>query len=351
MPVVVYQLGPQSVPSGGSHTHQQHHVTRQLQNMTKTGGAICSVFEFTPLDEPIGSVFLVTDARPAVAPSIDGPFGARRLCARYATTELPHKSVLASMLATVPSADQSHPVRIAGLAIAKLELLRHLPTTLGKVALLDADTYCVRGCGAKLAGQVPGAAEPSSRAHFISASRSGMRSWGGGHQLQVRFDGINSGVLVLNLTRFRLFVAAYCAEWPVYEWHRCVVQRAPAGTNWRMSDQAVWNTLITNHSSLYRPLPCGFHAEGEVLSGLGACMELGRRFAERHPADDCRPSTRVVAGYVGADGVFGLPPRWPLPPVALVHGAAGRKVLARAIAQRLMLAGGREGGGRRECSV
>ena len=391
--VIVYQLGPQSRASGGGRAHKQG---LEPANGTPTaemdgGGRVtCTVFEFAAADEPIGSVFLVTDeALPSARPPIlTGRFGAARACSLHSSAPLPDQAALASMLASVRGAE-SHPVRIARFAMAKLEMLRHLPPDLDAVALLDADTFCARGCGRKLSMQVAGwagtagakfsaqygpgmdaadsgmdagrttavraAAQSPRWRHFVSASRSGMREWWvsgmnhthAGHGvtlsrnadrrgvLRVRYEGINSGVLLLHLSRFRAFAAAYCPTRPTHEWHRCVVQRAPPDTDWRMSDQAVWNALIRAHHGIFRPLPCAFHAEGEVLSGVAACLGVERRQEERHPADDCKPSTRVVGGDAAADETFGVVPRWPVPPVAIVHGAAGRKALARTVAQRL----------------
>ena len=101
-----------------------------------------------------------------------------------------------------------------------------------------------------------------------------------------------------------------------------------------MTDQAVWNRLITLHPHVYHPLPCGFHAEGAVLRGVA--VRLGLAFPSWSPAttplDDCDPAARVDSDRVAT---FGPVPRAASPTVAVVHGAGGNKYVARAVAQKL----------------
>jgi hypothetical protein len=58
--------------------------------------------------------------------------------------------------------------------------------------------------------------------------RRGVRTWApvnasGAHELQVAYEGINSGVLVLHLTRFRAFARHFCPSREPYAWYTCVL--------------------------------------------------------------------------------------------------------------------------------
>ena len=130
MPIVVYMLGlgPHMVHSHTTPTpctcHSVHwsadlvrHVGHRLgpaaygalptrrQNVTLRrggragGGGVCSVFDFTSPDEPLGDIYLVTDAAtdPSLAapPTISGAFGrARRGCVYESSSPMPAAEVL-----------------------------------------------------------------------------------------------------------------------------------------------------------------------------------------------------------------------------------------------------------------
>jgi hypothetical protein len=121
LPIVVYMLGSAAYQSG------EHQSARR----TKTGAAaVCSVFEFERA--ALSTIFLITDSTATSAPTIAGDFGrSRPACIFASTSPMPAPDVLQRMVSSIPPSERTgHAIDIAPLAIAKLEVLRHLPSSL-----------------------------------------------------------------------------------------------------------------------------------------------------------------------------------------------------------------------------
>ena len=108
-------------------------------------------------------------------------------------------------------------------AMTKLDVLEHLPRDLPAVALLDTDTFCIADCASRLQAQHRAMVRASDTA-FVAATRSPpLKSSQNDHTagtLRDGRDGINSGVLVLDLERMRAFATRYCPHRP---WWMCVI--------------------------------------------------------------------------------------------------------------------------------
>ena len=118
----------------------------------------------------------------------------------------------------------------------KMELIHLLPPALDAIVLLDADVFCVNGCAAKFRDQF----SRLGPEQFVLAPRADPRMiLGGGSSPQEvgvppRSEGINSGVLLINVTRMRVFEKSFC---PNASWWRCILKQAPMGYNSAGGDQ------------------------------------------------------------------------------------------------------------------
>ena len=215
---------------------------------------------------------------PETSPELyfDGPLRVRR-CSKLQTTPWP----------TFPVSAKKHSAR--KYTLVKVELLRHLPTSLTSVVLLDADTHSMPGSGALFAEQIR-----LMRAPQFVAGSSGIReaSWRGGPIMPSKWgQQLNSGVLAFDLVRFRAFEESFC---PGRAWWSCLADSAPLcswavqprqarGKSQRgmcqpspgvirfaaeVADQMVFSDLLAVRPEIFRTFPCGLHAETQVLQGL-----------------------------------------------------------------------------------
>lgn len=101
----------------------------------------------------------------------------------------------------LPPAAAAHPT-------APHRRLNQLPPELGAVILLDADTYSLPGIGARFAEQLA----LLSGEQVMAVGRSGVRGLDAARRLVVPplYDGLNGGVMLFDLTKFRAFAARYC---------------------------------------------------------------------------------------------------------------------------------------------
>ena len=298
------------------------------------------VFEFSDLSA-IGDLLIITDNSSTTPPPVIGPLSNRH-CVK--THETPVPAALLHVQSTFKKG--RHQVRggSSPSAIVKLDVLRHIsvPHSQDMVVLLDADTYCI-GCAVPLLQQMRRFAGP---AVFLAASRAGNRRWSSGtaagKAAAVRrvvvprgMDGVNTGVLVLNITRFSTFAESFCPSRP---WYECAMERLrPPGHDWRWADQSVWGALIEVHREIWRPLPCGLHAEMQVLAGVARCLGVATNVSERaassEPFDNCHPDTHVE----GTNEFGGNVPRRDPLEVVVTHGSGGgvNRPIARAVASEL----------------
>ena len=116
----------------------------------------------------------------------------------------------------------------------------------------------------------------SSDTAFVAATRSPpLKSPQDGYtagSLRGGSDGINSGVLVLDLERMRAFATRYCPRRP---WWMCVIDdKNESSYDWH-GDQWVWIHLLQRKPGLWYELPCGLHAEVDVLRGAAIQLIVG----------------------------------------------------------------------------
>lgn len=140
----------------------------------------------------------------------------------------------------------------------KLMVHRHVPENESAAVLLDADTYLLPRSMEMLQLQL----ESLNVSQFIAASLNEANTK----------DGINSGVLVLRFDRMRAWESSFC---PDHWWFACVHRffdnSRRIGDN---ADQGMWNSLLVDHSELWKPLPCGYHAHVDVLRYYAATHVL-----------------------------------------------------------------------------
>lgn len=169
-------------------------------------------------ESKLGTLFVVVDPGTKLTPRLDALIGTAnrsgdvgaRTCDRLHTTVIRRPPVRSSHYST------RH-------AMIKLDVLEHLPRDLSAVALLDTDTFCIADCASRLQAQLRAMARSSDTA-FVAASRSPpLKSTQDGYAAGMLGpgDGINSGVLVLDLERMRTFATSYCQRRP---WWMCVIE-------------------------------------------------------------------------------------------------------------------------------
>lgn len=305
------------------------------------------MFEFVR-DTDVGDVYVVADATAERAPPFRGGLSARG-CAPV--RELPWVEF------PKPAAGGHYSGR---WCMQKLELLSHLPADVRTAVMLDADVYLTRD-GLRILRDELRALRP---AQFLAAPRTDARvsrrhpngsSWLG---VPHRSEGINSGVLALDVGRMRTFAAGFCGA----QWWRCILDSRPKGYNDVGGDQAVWNALLVERPQVWKQLPCGTQLSIDTLRA--AVVRIAH--AARAPICEARPSAaggvvvlpeHTLSRYldsktsdgcgevehVEADDVrFGAVPRatreWP-GRVAVTHGAARLQPVARLVAALLAASG------------
>jgi hypothetical protein len=300
------------------------------------------IFEFAR-DEDVGDVYTVSEAT-ASAPRFTGAM-AERKCDVI-------RSAMRWALVPAFAAGNHYSGR---WCMQKLELLTHLPHYVESAVLLDADAYVLPNGMRLLGGYIRDlkaprfAAVPRTDARVHLVLRNGTRSLRVPH----RSEGINSGMLALNVTRMRAFGETFC---PGRSWWSCVLDTQPRGYNDVGGDQAVWNAMLVDRPDLFTQLPCSTHLSVDALRsaamriarGVGVPLCEARPLADgtavkpgqvfvpqmRRNADSCSDDQRVYAD----DPRWGPVPRaakpWPHG-VAITHGAARLQPLARLVAALL----------------
>lgn len=223
------------------------------------------MFGYTTESE-IGTLYLVVDQGTELYQLSDligtvnrsGDVGARS-CDRLHTTGIRRVPVKSSHYSTCH-------------AMTKLDVLEHLPRDLPAVALLDTDTFCIADCASRLQAQHRAMVRASDTA-FVAATRNPpLKSSQNGHTagtLRDGRDGINSGVLVLDLERMRAFATRYCPHRP---WWMCVIDdKNESSYDWHGDRKPLMPISLQLHDPhpLYSPLP---HESRCVLAaGLACC--------------------------------------------------------------------------------
>jgi len=200
----------------------------------------------------------------------------------------------------------------------------------------------VRDCAALLAAEF----RRLDTEQFVLAGRSGVRDTvkrlidhvSLPTYVANEYAGLNSGVLGLDLRRMRQWAATFCPRAP---WWHCVVKSRPASFDWGFADQLVYRELLELQPWVWRPLPCGMHAETQVLQGIYLRHDCGERFQlfpyhgssrdkmrkEWANADDCHMDT------------LGAAPRMAHVEVAITHSAGGMQDIAKKLAEYLTRSG------------
>ena len=234
-----------------------------------------NVFEFV-MNEEIGDVFVVTND----APALGCPF-AGALHQRNCTT----------VRRQIPRSIKKEGVSnhyASRYCMEKMDLVHLLPLEVRTVVLLDADIFCVRGCAARFRDELAAfnteqfvaapradprillrSSSPSKATRSTAAVSSPKRAQN--LTIPSRSEGINSGVLLIDVVRMRMFEEAFC---PGERWWRCVLRAAPMGYHGAGGDQAVWNQLLVDHPASWRQLPCGMHTSVAVLHGVVRSVAL-----------------------------------------------------------------------------
>ena len=147
----------------------------------------------------------------------------------------------------------------------KLMLHAHVPSEVGRVVLLDADTFVLPGFAAAI-GEV---LNQMHGRQFVAGSTNGAFT----------SDNINTGVLAVNLNKMRAWERGYC---PGHYWFECVTRfwnrrgsprynrslpgpliARPGFTD--LTDQGLWSAMLFDDLQLWRPLPCSFHLHVDLL--------------------------------------------------------------------------------------
>lgn len=325
-----------------------------------------STFAFTPATA-LGDIYVVRSATAASQPKFKGDRAlVQRRCRR----------VSSKISAVAMRTDHYH----GAFARHKLNLLDHLPRGLEAVVLMDHDTFCIGPCVQALSAHLA----KLDAQQWVIAGQTGIRQPArtdkrctprhgvvNQHQcprgvllygIAPPDDKINSGVLVLNLTRFREFAERLVRTCTAQgqEWWWCVMSRR-SSSDWPTADQSVWDALIQLHPHIWYRLPCGAHAETEVLKGialrLGVPSSMDRERPHFSPfsplcnaskeaggpvkasfwrtADDCASGVDTSApGNLSAASILAaLRAR-----VVVAHGAAHMQPLAVMVARRLLSA-------------
>ena len=203
-------------------------------------------------------------------------------------------------------------------ASVKLDVLKHVPQEVSRVILLDADIHCVKDCVTTFETEFN---QLNSR-QFIAAGRSGVRDLvtriADGKSVPAVhkgvYGGLQSGVLGLDLVKMRRWERVFCPDKP---WWHCVVASRPLSFKWGFADQLVYRELITDQPWIWKEMPCGMHADTQVLQGIALHTDCGNRFhlfrseGERHHyrskqwlnADYCITDTTRVAFTHDAGGM------------------------------------------------
>jgi len=330
LPILLYMLGPNG-PKIAHDIFQLHH------------------------HDHVGSVYMVIDSdKPQPTAPFSGALGLRKC----------------HFLLTKPRAPVGYIKGMRGhysqeFVMEKLDLLASLPSSLQSVVLLDSDTFVTPAYSGLLLSEL---AQMDSR-QFVAAARAEARTYiTGPHGAPIAnctnewclnippaSEGVNSGCLVLNLTRFRAWNAAFCDR-GARPWYACALELSGRGSFlFQGGDNGVWNTLIAFHPYIWRPLPCGTHASVAVLRGLA--RTLSQRDGAAPLCDVSVPASRYwyegrylpataprgfpwgaydqcIYPVEGADARFGPVPRAPAGGVApaVLHGAARLTPLAALVA-------------------
>lgn len=141
--------------------------------------------------------------------------------------------------------------------------------------MIDTDTHCIN-CADQLREQLQRMRREGTP---IAIGESGVRQrqrWSGRlyYDRHHPYGGFQTGVMALHAGRFRQLSARLC---PGSRWWRCVhdagLRSLPA------ADQNVWSALLDDKRVNVTVLPCGFHAETQVLEGVANLL-----LAEGDPA-------------------------------------------------------------------
>ena len=135
----------------------------------------------------------------------------------------------------------------------------------------------------------------------------------------------------------RTWAAAYCPNAP---WWHCVVDGRPASFDWGMADQLVYSELLAASPYLWRPLPCGLHADTQVLQGVALRADCAGRLGlfpfRGKPREYWAATWGARADGCESDGRGPeRAARRQRPLVAFTHAAAGSGDLARKLAATL----------------
>ena len=347
LPVAVYAMGP---------------AMENVRSNKRIG-----TFLFTP-EASLGDIYVISSASRSSPPAFDGEISVRK-CSRA--------------LVAKPSSITMRSGHVsATFARHKLNLLQHLPPGLDAVVLVDFDAYCVGACVWPIAAHLA----QTSASQFVVASQSGNRVWEQrcrkpteapascafsvyGYGIVPADETINSGLLALNLTRFRWFERDFgrestaCAGDGELSWWRCVMRHFPPERSWATADQSVWHALLSLRPEIVRWLPCGTHVETEGLKGVAvrlgfqtshtksdespfaplcnAAVMYGGPAKGRHwfTADDCRllsedDAIRPWSGAAAAAARLRITTRL-REHVLVTHGAANMRPLAWLVARAL----------------
>ena len=111
-------------------------------------------------------------------------------------------------------------------------------------------SFCVSGCAARFRDQF----SRLGPEQFVLAPRADPRMILAGDAasqqavgVPPRSEGINSGVLLINVTRMRHFERRFC---PNASWWRCILRQAPMGYNGAGGDQVRRTSILTPILSL-----------------------------------------------------------------------------------------------------
>lgn len=149
-----------------------------------------------------------------------------------------------------------------------------MPPELSRIVLVDADTVCVPPCEATLAREFQAMPRTAWAAMGMSGSRrrenvSGILGLG-----TPPYDGPQSGVVMIHLDRLRVLDARFCGGggFPWWHcalgWHGSDVNKSTPEYPWPFADQEVFRVLRLRRPTWFHVLPCGMHADTQVLQGL-----------------------------------------------------------------------------------
>ena len=156
-----------------------------------------------------------------------------------------------------------------------------MPPELSRIVLVDADTVCVPPCEATLAREF----QAMPRTAWAAVGMSGARSRWLGKNLTSDvsgilglsyppYDGPQSGVVMIHLDRLRVLDARFCGGggFPWWHcalgWHGSDVNKSTPEYPWPFADQEVFRVLRLRRPNWFHVLPCGMHADTQVLQGL-----------------------------------------------------------------------------------